>query len=114
MIRNDSFAANRIMAAQALGVCGDPETSFHSIMKEATETAENYVFLQALSAFQYSQTDNRLTLDDWKRFKEKIFRLMMLQQILAIRTELLKMQLLCGLKEEKFTNLWIENLFLLF
>ncbi len=73
MIRNDSFAANRIMAAQALGVCGDPETSFHSIMKEATETAENYVFLQALSAFQYSQTDNRLTLDDWKRFKEKIF-----------------------------------------
>jgi len=73
MIKKDNFAANRIMAAQALGVCGDPETSFQSIMKEATETAENYVFLQALNAFQYSQTDNRLTLDDWKRFIEKKF-----------------------------------------
>lgn len=71
MIKKDSFAANRIMAAQAIGVCGDQETSFQSIMREAVETTENYVFLQALNAFQYSQTDNRLTLDDWKRFKEK-------------------------------------------
>lgn len=73
MIKKDSFAANRIMAAQALGVCGDQETSFQSIMKEADETSESYVFLQALNAFQYSQTDNQLTLEHWKRFKEKKF-----------------------------------------
>lgn len=71
--KNDQFAANRIMAAQALGVCGDPNTAFNTIMKEANETSQNYVFLQALNAFQYSKTDDRLTLDDWKKFKEKKF-----------------------------------------
>lgn len=73
MIKNDSFAANRLMAAQALGVCGNPDTAFKSIMKEATETTQNYVFLQALNAFQYSKTDNLLTLEDWNRFKAKKF-----------------------------------------
>ena len=73
MIEKDSFAANRIMAAQALGVCGNPEAAFQTIMKEASETTENYVFLQALNALQYSQTDDRLTLSDWKKFKEKKF-----------------------------------------
>ncbi len=29
--------------------------------------------LLALNAFQYSFTDDRLTLDDWKRFEEKKF-----------------------------------------
>jgi hypothetical protein len=42
-------------------------------MKEASVTNENYVFLQSLNAFQYSQTDDRLTLSDWKKFKEKKF-----------------------------------------
>jgi hypothetical protein len=73
MTEMDKFAANRIMAAQALGVCGEPDIAFNSILKEANETNENYVFLQALNAFQYSETDNRLGLDDWKRFKEKKF-----------------------------------------
>jgi len=73
MTEIDNFAANRIMAAQALGVCGEPDIAFNSILKEANETNENYVFLQALNAFQYSETDNRLGLDDWKRFKEKKF-----------------------------------------
>lgn len=73
MIQKDNFAANRIMAAQAIGVCGDPEIAFQSIMKEASLTNHNYVFLQALNAFQYSQTDNRLTIEDWKKLKEKKF-----------------------------------------
>lgn len=72
-IINDGFAANRIMAAQALGVCGNPDFAFKSIMKEASETTQNYVFLLALNAFQYSKTDNRLTLEDWTRFKTKKF-----------------------------------------
>ncbi|MEX0882324.1 MAG: sulfatase-like hydrolase/transferase, partial [Cyclobacteriaceae bacterium] len=73
MIREDDFAANRIMAAQALGVCGDAGTAFEAIMKEALATQHGYVLLQALNAFQYSHTDDRLTLQNWKNFKEKEF-----------------------------------------
>jgi N-sulfoglucosamine sulfohydrolase len=71
MIANDTMAANRIMAAQALDVCGDAEDAFKTILKEARETDEGYVFLFALNAFQYSHTDDRLTLEDWKRFQQK-------------------------------------------
>lgn len=73
MIREDESAANRIMAAQALGVCGDPEAAFEAIMKEANATDNGYVLLQALNAFQYSYTDDRLKLEDWQHFKEKEF-----------------------------------------
>jgi N-sulfoglucosamine sulfohydrolase len=71
VISNDAIAANRIMAAQALGVCGDPQEGFTTILKEAEETDDGYVFLFALNAFQYSHTDERLTLEDWKRFQQK-------------------------------------------
>ncbi|MFW6290108.1 MAG: sulfatase-like hydrolase/transferase [Mariniphaga sp.] len=67
----DSYAANRIMAAQALAVCGEPDKAFEIIMKEANQTEHVYVLLQALNAFQYSLTDDRLTLADWERFKAK-------------------------------------------
>ncbi|MBD3630011.1 sulfatase-like hydrolase/transferase [Cyclobacterium sp.] len=73
MVREDESAANRIMAAQALGLCGDPEAAFEAIMKEANVTDNGYVLLQALNAFQYSHTDDRLSLDHWKAFKEKEF-----------------------------------------
>lgn len=73
MTHEDELAANRIMAAQALGVGGDPNTAFKAIMREANATDNGYVLLQALNAFQYSHTDDRLRLDDWKRFKEKKF-----------------------------------------
>lgn len=73
MISEDGFAANRLMAAQALALCGDPEHAFESIMKEVNETDQGYVFLQGINAFQYSHTDDRLSMDDWTRFKEKIF-----------------------------------------
>ncbi|MEL7586447.1 MAG: sulfatase-like hydrolase/transferase [Prolixibacteraceae bacterium] len=73
MIKNDDIAANRIMAAQALGACGDPVTAFDFIMKEVNETEQGYVFLQGLNAFQYSCTDSLLSMEDWKRFKEKDF-----------------------------------------
>lgn len=72
-IREDEISANRIMAAQALGVCGDPDTAFDAIMKEVLATQNGYVLLQALNAFQYSHTDDRLTLQDWKTCKEKEF-----------------------------------------
>lgn len=66
---NDTVAANRLMAAQALGVCGDPETAFKVIRKEALETTRGYVFLQAINAFQYSKTDVRMTKGDWEKLK---------------------------------------------
>jgi hypothetical protein len=62
------------MAAQALGLCGDPKHVFESIMKEVNETTQGYIFLQGLNAFQYSHTDERLSMDDWIRFKNKKFR----------------------------------------
>ncbi len=71
MMAGDAMAANRIMAGQALGVCGKPEEAFQALLKEAGDTEQGYVFLFALNAFQYSHTDDRLTLEDWKRFKEK-------------------------------------------
>ncbi|WP_439481253.1 sulfatase family protein [Cyclobacterium plantarum] len=73
MIREDESAANRIMAAQALSLCGDADTGFEAIMKEALATPHGYVLLQALNAFQYSHTDDRLSLEDWQTFKEKEF-----------------------------------------
>ncbi len=73
MIKSDDYAANRIMAAQAIGLYGDPATAFNAIMEEVNNTDNGYVFLQGLNAFQYSRTDDRLTLDDWKMFKEKKF-----------------------------------------
>lgn len=72
-IKRDDIAANRIMAAQALGLCGDPDRAFTALIKEVNETDQGYVLLQALNAFQYSHTDNLLTLNDWERFKEKKF-----------------------------------------
>ncbi len=71
MAGNDPFAGNRIIAAQALGRSGDPDTAFQAIMREAEATEDAYVFLFALNAFQYSRTDDRLTRDDWERFQQK-------------------------------------------
>ncbi len=73
IINDDEFAANRIIAAQALAVCGDPDFAFKAIMKETDKTKNPYVLLLALNAFQYSFTDDRLTLADWKRFEKKKF-----------------------------------------
>jgi hypothetical protein len=42
-------------------------------MKEALATPHGYVLLQALNAFQYSHTDDRLSLEDWQTFKEREF-----------------------------------------
>ncbi len=69
MVQNDDFAGNRIMAAQALGLCGDPDRAFAALVKEAKQTDLGYVFLFALNALQYSHTDDRLTREDWEAFK---------------------------------------------
>lgn len=71
MAENDLFAGNRIIAAQALGRSGDPDTAFEAIAREAEATDDAYVFLFALNAFQYSRTDDRLTREDWERFQKK-------------------------------------------
>ncbi len=71
MVGNDPFAGNRIIAAQALGRSGDPETAFRAVFREAEATDDAYVFLFALNAFQYSCTDDRLTREDWERFQKK-------------------------------------------
>lgn len=73
MVESDETACNRIMAAQALGIIDEKEYAFRSIMKEVNETNVGYVMLQALNAFQYSHTDDRLTLSDWEYFKKKKF-----------------------------------------
>jgi N-sulfoglucosamine sulfohydrolase len=74
MIQNDPFAGNRIMAAQALGLCGDSDAAFTRLMKEAKATKIGYIFLFALNALQYSHTDNRLTKEDWQAFKQQAAR----------------------------------------
>lgn len=74
MISDDLFAANRIIAAQALGVCGDPKTAFYSLMREINDIDNSYVMLFALNALQYSHTDNFLTIEDWRMFELKNFR----------------------------------------
>lgn len=71
MVADDPFAGNRLMAAQALGVSGDPDTAFEAIFREARATDDGYVFLFALNAFQFSRTDDRLTREDWQFFQKK-------------------------------------------
>ncbi len=66
VVQEDPLAANRLMAAQALGLCGEPDAAFQAIMKEIRKTQRGYVLLQAINAIQYSHVDDRLTLDDWK------------------------------------------------
>ncbi|MEE9462570.1 MAG: sulfatase-like hydrolase/transferase [Bacteroidales bacterium] len=74
MMREDPAEANRVMAAQALGLCGDPDAAFQAIRDIAFETQSPTVFLQAINAFQYSHLDERLTMGDWKKFSEREIR----------------------------------------
>jgi hypothetical protein len=71
MTNEDEYPANRLMATQALGICGDAQTAFQSILREVTKTARGYLFLQGINAFQYSKTDHLLTEQDWERFKAR-------------------------------------------
>ncbi len=73
MIRNDNISANRVMAAQALALCGDKNAAFNALYKEAMDTSLPYVFLQALAGFQYGKVDERLSLEDWNKFRAKEF-----------------------------------------
>jgi len=71
MMAHDPMPANRIMAAQALGLCGDPDAAFTTLRAEAVQAKDGYVLQQAVTAFQYSHTDDRLTREDWKTFAKK-------------------------------------------
>ena len=72
MATKDAMTANRIMAAQALGVSGHPDQAFEILLKEANETPDGYAFLFALNALQYSHTDDRLTKANWETFQQKL------------------------------------------
>lgn len=69
MSTSDPISANRIIAAQALGLCGDPDTAYQVLRTEIAASRDGYVLLYALNALQYAHLDDRLTLDDWKLFK---------------------------------------------
>ena len=71
MMADDTMPANRVMAAQALGLCGDADAAYQALHKEAAATESGYVFLLALNAFRYAHVDDRLTLEDWKTFQKK-------------------------------------------
>ncbi len=71
MVVSDGLTANRILAAQALGVCGNPDVAFEILFKEACDTKNGNAFLFALNALQYSGTDSRLTKEDWTAFQNK-------------------------------------------
>lgn len=71
MTAEDPIAANRIMAAQALGRCGDPDTAYLTLRKEIDATRNSHVMLYALNALQYAHLDNRLTRKDWQSLLEK-------------------------------------------
>jgi N-sulfoglucosamine sulfohydrolase len=73
MAQKDLFAANRIMAAQALAMCGDPERAFNTLWLEARDATVGYGLLQAISSLQYSKTDDRLSLEDWEYFRDMQF-----------------------------------------
>ena len=68
MAAGDPMVANRIMAAQALGFCGDADTAYQTLRKEMDATRDGHVFFHALNALQYAHLDDRLTLDDWEAF----------------------------------------------
>ncbi len=70
MVRTDEFSANRIMAAQALGLCGDADLAFEHLMKECNGARNSYILLQGLNALQYTRLDDGLTREDWLAFKE--------------------------------------------
>jgi arylsulfatase A-like enzyme len=67
MIARDPLASNRLMAAQALGLCGDAAAAFQAIDREVRTTSDGYVLFHGVNAFQYSHTDDRLTREDWLR-----------------------------------------------
>jgi hypothetical protein len=73
MMQKDDFAANRIMAAQALAWCEESDRAFDALVKETRNADVGYVLLQAINALQYSKTDDRLTLKDWQYFWDMPF-----------------------------------------
>ncbi len=69
MMQTDQFAANRIMAAQGLGFCGDADAAYQCLIKECHETTNGNVLLQGVNALQYAHLEDQLTKDDWLLLK---------------------------------------------
>jgi arylsulfatase A-like enzyme len=73
MIADDPLPANRVIAAQALGRCGDPAAAYQTLRGEIAATRNGYGFFYALNALQYAHVDDRLTKADWEEFQNKKF-----------------------------------------
>jgi hypothetical protein len=71
LIAEDTHAAVRLIAAQALARSGDPDTAFAAIRKEIDATRNGCIFSHALNALQYGHLDDRLTKADWVSLKNK-------------------------------------------
>jgi arylsulfatase A-like enzyme len=71
MMEADAFPGNRIMAAQALGLCGNSTQAFAALMKEIGNANQSYVFYAAVNAFQYSHVDTLMTKQDWQKVRSR-------------------------------------------
>jgi arylsulfatase A-like enzyme len=71
LIAEDTHAAVRLIAAQALARSGDSDTAFAAIRKEIDATRNGCIFSHALNALQYGHLDDRLTKADWVSLKNK-------------------------------------------
>lgn len=69
MMARDASAANRMMAAQALGICGFTETAHAALVRELDRASNGYAMLLGFNALQYSHADRLLRRQDWERWK---------------------------------------------
>ena len=72
-IAKETIPVNKLIAAQALAICGDKKAAFEILYNETKKARDGYVFLFGLNALQYSHTDAFLTKKDWANFKVQKF-----------------------------------------
>ncbi len=67
MVQSDNKAANRLMAAQSLGLLGERDFAFQAIIKEIEATNDASIVHTGLNALWYSHMDDMLTKEYWLR-----------------------------------------------
>ena len=73
MVQNDDIAANRLMAAQGLGLSGDRDFACWAILKELEATNDASIFHAGLMALLFSHTDVMLGEKDWQKLRSHAF-----------------------------------------
>jgi len=66
-IQQETYSANRVMAAQALSICGDPRTAYEVLSEEIFSQVDESKRLLALNALEYANVDQYLDDKDWKK-----------------------------------------------